>query len=227
MRGRPPWTVPVPGYVIRMNNFGNALLRDEVLSDLSGDCRELVEGIAFQYHDDREHTRQVAWIALRIFDDLEPLHGLGTKEQKLLEYAALLHDTGWSGGRKGHHKRSYEIILHDPGLPFQDRDRHIVGAVARYHRKALPDLSHREYLALDSSDRRIVQVLAGILRVADGLDVSHQNLVRAISCHEIPGAVLCRCRTSGPADAEKMSAEKKSDLFSMVFSRTLLIETGP
>jgi hypothetical protein len=72
-----------------------------------------------------------------------------------------------------------------------------------------------------------VQVLAAILRVADGLDVSHQDLVQAISCHEKPGVIICRCRVSGPADAEKMSAGKKSDLFSMVFSRALIIETVP
>ena len=194
---------------------------------LSGKCRELVEGIALRYHDDRDHTRQVAWISLRIFDDLEQLHGLGAGERKFLECAALLHDTGWSGGRKGHHKRSYEIILNDPGLPFRDRDRRVIAAVARYHRKALPDLSHREFALLESSDQRVVQVLAAILRVADGLDVSHQDRVQAISCHEKPGVITCRCRVSGPADAEKMSAGKKSDLFSMVFSRALIIETGP
>jgi exopolyphosphatase/pppGpp-phosphohydrolase len=227
MMDGPPWTVPVLEYVKRMNNTGTTPWSEGMISGLSDECRELVEGIAIQYHDDRDHTRQVAWIALRIFDDLKPLHGLGASERKFLEYAALLHDTGWSGGRKGHHKRSYEIILHDPGLPFKDRDRRVIGAIARYHRKALPDPSHREYLALDTSDRRIVQVLAAILRVADGLDVSHQNLIRAISCQEKPGAVICRCRASGPADTEKMSAEKKSDLFSMVFSRNLIIGTIP
>ncbi len=208
-----------------LNNTGKTPWREGVLSGLPSECRERVEGVAFQYHDDREHTRQVAWISLRIFDDLKSLHQLGSDERKFLECAALLHDTGWSGGRKGHHKRSYEIIVNDPGLPFQARDRRVIGAVARYHRKALPDPTHREYQALDSADGHIVQVLAAILRVADGLDVSHQNRVRVISCHEKPGAVLCRCRVSGPADAEKMSAGKKSDLFSMVFSRNVIIET--
>jgi exopolyphosphatase/guanosine-5'-triphosphate,3'-diphosphate pyrophosphatase len=195
-----------------------------MVTDLSPEFRERIEGIAFRYHDDREHTRQVAWISLRIFDDLKPLHGLGRSDRTLLECAALLHDTGWSGGRKGHHKRSYGIILQEQALPFADGERRVIAAIARYHRKAAPDLSHPEFETLDPPDRRTVQVLAGILRVADGLDVTHQNLLKEISCHEKPGAVICRCRFSGPADAEKKSAEKKSDVFSMVFCRDFVIE---
>ena len=49
----------------------------------------------------------------------------------------------------------------------------IVSNIARYHRRGLPQKSHLPYIALDRTDRLIVNKLAAILRVANALDAEH------------------------------------------------------
>ena len=44
------------------------------------------------------------------------------------------------------------------------------GQIARYHRKSEPKQSHPPFAALSSGDQRLVRSLAGVLRVAIGLD---------------------------------------------------------
>jgi exopolyphosphatase/guanosine-5'-triphosphate,3'-diphosphate pyrophosphatase len=50
--------------------------------------------LAQKYRMDIQHGMQVSQMALRLFDQSEPLHRLGSEEKLLLEVAALLHDIG-------------------------------------------------------------------------------------------------------------------------------------
>ena len=128
------------------------------------------------------HARHVTLLALRLFDELQPLHGLGATERFWLHCAGLLHDIGWIKGRKGHHKTALRMILTTPDLPFERREREIIGCVARYHRRGLPTLKHEAFAALSAPDQRVVRRLAAILRVADGLDRTRQGIVKDVTC---------------------------------------------
>ena len=191
------------------------------------DRYQAVCDLAAAYRYEREHTHQVTRLALALFDDLAPMLGLGADERFLLQCGAMLHDIGWNEGRKGHHKTAQRLILAANDLPLDDRERTIVALVARYHRKALPAPEHNGYADLEEADRGLVRALAGILRVADGLDRSHTDAVRHLECAVEPEAVRIRCRTRGPAAIEQTQAEKKGDLLREVLSRTLVIETIP
>ena len=132
-------------------------------------------------HDpDPAHNEQVTTLALALFDGLRSLHGYGPTERRLLEIAARLHDIGWSRAVSGkHHKLSRDLILEldIPGL--DEQDRLVCALIARYHTKALPDASrHQRFASLDPDRRELVEWLAGMLRVADGLDCTHANNVR-------------------------------------------------
>ena len=76
---------------------------------------------------DSSHTSQVTRLALRLFDQLQPLHNLGTQERDRLHYAGLLHDIGWIEGWREHHKVALRIILDTPMLPFSNKERLIIG----------------------------------------------------------------------------------------------------
>ena len=52
--------------------------------------------------------------------------------------------------------------------------------IARYHRKSHPARSHQPFTALDPADQRRVKILAGILRIAIGLDRRHRNVVASM-----------------------------------------------
>jgi len=190
----------------------------------TGDRRVLVESCAGRYGGDLLHARQVCSLSLRLFDELQPLHRGGETDCDYLAYAALLHDIGWTKGRAGHHRRSLALIRSDERLPFDARERLIVGNIARYHRKSLPKKSHAPFAALDAPDRELVCELAALLRVADGLDVTHAGAVREIRCGIHPDRVVIGCTISAPIDEERESAAKKSNLFESVFGRIVVIE---
>lgn len=173
------------------------------------------------------HTHQVLRLALRLFDDLRGLHGLENEGRFWLEMAALLHDIGWVEGRKGHHKAALQIILKTPLLLLDPRERLLIGSIARYHRKALPNLRHAHYAALSKADRRSVRRLAALLRVADGLDVSHQSRVADLHASYDGKSVYLTYTGPTPAPEEERAASQKGDLLEKVYKRRLVLQYQP
>jgi exopolyphosphatase/guanosine-5'-triphosphate,3'-diphosphate pyrophosphatase len=170
------------------------------------------------------HALQTAKLSLKIYDGLECLHGLSSEDRVLLNCAAILHDIGISAGGRAHHKRSMDMIM-AAGLPaFTEREKLIVALIARYHRKTLPAVGHPGYSGICGEDKRRVDVLAGILRVADGLDRTHTNAVTDIACEILPGRILIKCSASRPASSEIRWGKTKSDLMQKAFNRIVEIE---
>ena len=168
---------------------------------------------------EREHTHHVTRLALDLFDGLKSLHRMGPRERFQLQCGALLHDIGWTEGRQGHHRTAMQRILSDPLLPFEQRQREIIALVARYHRKSLPRAEDRYFASLSKTDQHRVEVLAGFLRVADGLDRSHAGVVRRLQCRATSQQVTINCHVNGQAEAEFVTAKRKADLVERVFGR--------
>jgi len=166
------------------------------------------------YDPDPAHSEHVTTLALSLFDGLRALHGYGPGERRLLEIAGRLHDIGWSRVVSGkHHKVSRDLILEldIPGL--EERDRLLCALIARYHTKALPDESrHRQFASLDSDRRGLVEWLAGMLRVADGLDCTHARVVGRLACEVGDKAITVHLEAAGDCRMEVEGARKKQDL---------------
>lgn len=169
------------------------------------------------------HANQVTRLALILYDELTSLHYYGKKERFLLLCAGLLHDIGWVFGQKGHHTQSYRIILADKTLPLNNREKSIVALVARYHRKTTPNEKHKVFSSLIGKDKRLVQTLAALLRIADGLDYTHSNRVNRIVCTPTQNEVKCQIDGEGDITVEKSRAHQKSTLFNEIFSRKFVI----
>jgi exopolyphosphatase/guanosine-5'-triphosphate,3'-diphosphate pyrophosphatase len=65
---------------------------------------------------------------------------------------------------------------------FTDREIELIAQVARYHRKSAPKESHPEFAALGDDDKRRVRILAGMLRIAVGLDRNHAGRIEKVHC---------------------------------------------
>lgn len=182
-----------------------------------------VEAFAKACGYEAAHTRQVTRLALELFEQIQPLHGLADRERLLLECASLLHDIGMEGGRAGHHKRAMDMILANDRLGLRQRDRLVVANVARYHRKALPSRRHVNFRRLSESDQALAATLAGILRLADGLDRRHVSAIQSFKCEITPNqlTVLCRCRDDAPE--ELAFGQQKSDLLARQIRRTVRV----
>ncbi len=173
------------------------------------------------------HTGHVTRLALRLFDELKPLHMLGDTERFYLGCASMLHDIGWVEGWRGHHKTALKIILRTTLLPLDNRERLIIGSVARYHTKALPNAKHDHFAALDPADRHIVVLLSAILRLADGLDRSHRSVVRDVKTKITDTKITLYYGAPTRAKLEEEGAKENSDLLTQVFERKLSIRWEP
>lgn len=185
---------------------------------------DAVVAFARDCNDEREHTHHVTELAIELFDQLRDLHGMGPQERLSLQYGALLHDIGWMEGGKGHHKTSLRLILEEPSLPFDSRQRRIVGLIARYHRRAMPNDRHKYFNRLSPEDQHRVRVLAAILRVADGLDCTHARAIHGVTCNVSSQEIRIACDASGSADNEMAAAEEKADLMESVFNRRCVVK---
>lgn len=175
---------------------------------------EFVIKTSQSYDPDPDHSKKVSLLALDIFDDLQDIHGYGAGDRQLLEIACRLHDIGWSRVVSGkHHKLSRDIILKldIPGLT--NSQRLMCALIARYHTKALPDATrHRHFASLDRKQREIVEWLAGMLRIADGLDCSHANLVKRLKCTINSKIVRINLESAGNCGREMEKARLKQEL---------------
>ncbi|MCQ2355735.1 MAG: HD domain-containing protein [Methanocorpusculum sp.] len=173
--------------------------------------------------EDFRHAGQVCRLSLAIYDDLSPVHGCGRQTRRLLAAAALLHDIGWSVSDVSHHKTGMAFIAGDRTLPFSLHERILVALAVRYHRGPLPKRRHPLYCGLSKQDRRTVHLLAGIIRIADGLDRSHCSVVRSVHAKLSAGILVISCTGSGRGAQERRTAAKKADMLMKVFSAGIRI----
>ena len=165
-------------------------LREGVLLDLAGAGRAAdaapavrrrsVEALAAQFAGENPHGRQVARLALALFDGIAEALGLRAPLRELLEYAALLHDIGHAIDHDRHHHHSSYLIRNAELLGFERIEVDVIGHIVRGHRKQMPKLADPELDRLPRSLSRAVRTLAGILRVADALDRTHFGVVRGL-----------------------------------------------
>ena len=163
--------------------------------------------------DDMPHSTHVTRLALSLARQLGKVAG---RDLLLLELAARLHDIGQFVEYEEHHRYSAEMIRAAclPGLTAEEIE--IVACVARYHRKAIPELSHFHYGKLAASDRKRVDTLAAVLRVADGLDRSHRQKVKAVHLSREKGQWRIGCTCASNVSRELDAAEEKSSLWRRV-----------
>lgn len=171
-----------------------------------------------------EHELQVRRLALILFDKLAPLHGLGERERAILEAGAMLHDIGMVISGKRHHKNSYEMIKNHRFSLWRPEEVDMIALVARYHRKAEPSMKHVPYAALPQSERSVIQKLAAIVRVADGLDRSHLSTVQNIDVEIDPRSITLKLHAYRDCSTEIWGAERKAGLFEKVFARRLNVQ---
>ena len=174
-----------------------------------------------------DHADQVARLALAFFDATRRNHKLGPREREWLEYGALLHDIGTHISYDSHHKHSYYLIKHGELRGFDPREIEIIGLIARYHRQATPKKSHEGYGTLPRAQRRIVKLLGAFVRLAEGLDRSHMQVVRRVESAPGERGVRFRLRTAGDAELELWAATRHAAPLARLLDMDISFEGTP
>jgi exopolyphosphatase/guanosine-5'-triphosphate,3'-diphosphate pyrophosphatase len=169
-----------------------------------------------------EHVKKVSSLSLKIFDDLKSLHKCSDEEREYLEAASLLHEIGFGISHSSHHKHSYYIIRNSElmvGFNFDEIE--IIALIARYHRKSPPKPKHVEFNKISPANQLIVKKLSSIIRIADGLDRSHQGIAEEISCELQNEVVVFKVKAKKNVDPhiDIWSAHQKKDLFEEIYAK--------
>jgi exopolyphosphatase/guanosine-5'-triphosphate,3'-diphosphate pyrophosphatase len=174
-----------------------------------------------------EHSRQVAALALTLFDYTKRIHGLGDREREWLEYAAFLHDVGNHISYGKHHRHSYYLIKNGDLRGFEPEEIDIIALVTRYHRRATPKAGHPGMSELRKSTRRTITILSAFLRLAETLDRSRHGVIRGIEARERMGELRIKVQAVGDAELEVWAAHKQEHALAEALDRKVLIEKVP
>ncbi|MEC4673735.1 MAG: HD domain-containing protein, partial [Nitrospirota bacterium] len=159
-----------------------------------------------------------AKLALSLFDQTQSLHELGDREKEWLEYAAILHDVGYLINQKAHHKHTYYLIKNSDLAGLAADEIEMIANVARYHRGPAPGRRHVPYRELPESEQRTLKVLGAILRVADGLDRSHFEVVQKVNV-VIGDSITIEVHCAGDSAFEIWTAKSRLKLLEKVMKR--------
>ena len=175
---------------------------------------------------DPAHARQLGRLSLAIFDGLLDLHGLGAREREWLEFAALLHDVGTHISYERHHRHSYYLIKHGDLRGFDPDEVEQIGLIARYHRQATPKKAHLEFGALDRDGRRTVRLLSAMLRLAEGLDRSHTQVVTDLSVALHKDRVAIQLSARRDAELELWAAGRHAAPLAALIERPVVFDVA-
>jgi exopolyphosphatase/guanosine-5'-triphosphate,3'-diphosphate pyrophosphatase len=195
--------------------------QDRALAERIGDERvqrlEAIESLAHHYEHLSGHQRHVARLAIALFERFASLHGLAPSDRDILYAAAILHGIGRFVAESSRHKHTAYLIRNSPLRGWRDDERELIAQVARYYRKSMPKPTHPEWAALGVPDRRRVEVLASLLRIADGLDVRELGVVMDIAVARENGRFSVIAQAEADVSGELAAAMFKADLFERTF----------
>jgi exopolyphosphatase/guanosine-5'-triphosphate,3'-diphosphate pyrophosphatase len=184
---------------------------------------ELAERCAWE----ADHARQVAALALTMFDATRRIHGLGDREREWLEYAGFLHDIGNHISYEKHHRHSYYLIKNGDLRGFEPEEIAIIALLTRYHRRAIPQKEHEGMGELSKAQRRTVTVLSAFLRLAETLDRSRHGVIRALEIRERLGELRIKVQAVGDAELEVWAAHRQARALEEALDRKVRIEKVP
>jgi len=191
--------------------------------DFEGQVLASAEAVGHRFRFDRAHGHHVAMLATRLFDQLRDEHGLTDRDRLLLQTASILHDVGIYVSLRAHHKHSQYLLAASQIFGLSDDETAVVSNIARYHRGRSPQQSHLPYVALDRGDRIRVTKLAAILRLANALDAEHLQKVRDLRLARGEASWVLEVDSIGDITMEQMAAKARTDMFTEVFGRQLVI----
>lgn len=183
-----------------------------------------IQSIANLYPAGKENAKQVAYLSMRLFDELRVLHKLGAEEEEYLEAASYLRQVGLAISHSAYHKHSYYIIRNSEQMVgFSNSEIEWIALIARYHRKSVPKSKHEEFKNLSPEDQDLVKKLSAILKLSDAMDRSLKKNISDVKVRIGMGEVVLELIPRKKADPhlELYALDENKDLFEDVFKRNL------
>jgi exopolyphosphatase/guanosine-5'-triphosphate,3'-diphosphate pyrophosphatase len=188
--------------------------------------RRQVERLARRVESVHAHSVQCARLAVRLFDVTMSIHGFGPREREWLEYAALLHDIGYSVHHRRHQDHSRYLIANSGLEGFDPGELRLIALTAGYHRGRRPRSSDPALAGLAPWERKVVKGLVALLRLADALDRTHASRVETLFCAIRKRRVRIDVISAFDVSLELETARKQKRLFERRWDVKVRLQQG-
>jgi len=192
----------------KYRRFFNLLEKSTIISS---------RNIGKRYFYEETHSQTVEKYAMKLFDALEPVHQLGKRHRLLLQVAAILHDIGKYVNIKRHYLHSYNIIKGSEIIGLTSRELDIVSRIAYFH--SAQDLEIDDYSSQleNIPDKILITKMLAILRLADALDVAHENKLGDIEINLKGNRLSITTHSPKETLLEEWALKRKDNFFLEVF----------
>jgi exopolyphosphatase/guanosine-5'-triphosphate,3'-diphosphate pyrophosphatase len=179
-----------------------------------------VRNAAERFGWDREHSEQVARVALAAFDGTAGLglHAGDPWERELLEAAAALHDTGVLVDYSAHQRHSEYLVLNASMPGFDHREIALIGALVRGHRKGVASLEPYAGLLRAGDEERYWRMVS-VLRLAEQLERAKAGEVREVRVRDDGGTLEFAVACAGDPSLALWSGERELPHLERAFGR--------
>ncbi|MCO5381748.1 MAG: Ppx/GppA family phosphatase [Methanosarcina barkeri] len=173
---------------------------------------------------DEEHAHIVTRLALELFDSIQALgiYKFREGERELLEYGSTLHDIGTFLSYDTHQTHAYHLIRENNLPSFQPEEIEIIANLAYFHRKNTPKKKHPNLVGLNKEAVKSIRVLSALLRIAEGLDRSHNGIVSHVRFYiASTDSLVLEMHAQRECQLEIWEVEKQKKYFKKIFGYSL------
>jgi exopolyphosphatase/guanosine-5'-triphosphate,3'-diphosphate pyrophosphatase len=181
------------------------------------------------YHSlDENHLRRVSNLAVILFDQLAPLHNLGSYERRLLLIAGLLHELGVVISVESLEKHTLYTVLNSPLLGLTHRERVLAAFLAASHDGFFQAnlQNHVDHGPIEPEDIGRIKKLAPLLQVAHSLDRSRTGVVTNLQATVTKGVCELKVFGTQKRDLEIRDAHRQAEAFRQEYGVELKIVQG-
>lgn len=185
--------------------------------------RSAVGNLLWRYPQPVEHVERVRHLALRLVDELRPLHDLGEEDRQLLEAAAAVHDIGKAVGYRDHAEHGAYLLAASPLPGFTQRQQALLSLLVRFHRSGKPKPGRLASMLRDDDTVRLRQLTA-CLRLAEYMERTRSGRIRDVTAHVTARSVKLELCADGVPWAEQWETQRQEPVFRRAFGRELVVE---
>jgi len=184
--------------------------------DFLNDIESVVWNIAKKYKIDEKHSAYVEDLALFIFDSTWRVHRMEEKDRLYIRVASILHDIGKYININNDDFYGYIIIKSENIMGFSKREMNLIANIVRYHGEDNPNHQHESYGELNYKDKITIAKLSAILKLAEGLDISHKQKIEKFEITTSGKEIIFKYKTPADTLLEEWSFSKGVSFFEEV-----------
>ena len=209
----------LPGVVLCDGMMYEYAEKQKILSsahDFEQDIIASAQEISRRYNGSQERSRTLEKITLKIFDSTRRIHGLGERERLLLQLSAILHDCGKFISMNNLSDCAYQIIMNTEIIGISHLEREIIANVVKFNHADF--VYYEKQSGIDRNSYMTITKLTAILRVANGLDVSHKHKFGDFKIRVRDDQLIITVDSKKDITLEKGLFSNRADFFEEVFS---------